>query len=200
LGGVVPADLWDVERVSHCRACASARRARLARINLSGQPEPRVVCGECGGRCPMALRVAVIGSGFAGTILARILRRQGHEPVLIDRGTHPRFALGESSTPLAAICLERLAERYGLEDLRDMAAYGRWMAHMPEVRRGLKRGFTFYRHEPDQPFRNDAHNCHRLLVAASPHDGVADSHWLREDIDRFLVQRAVVEDVEVLDQ
>ena len=50
LGGVVTADLWDVERVSHCRACASARRARLARINLSGQAEPRVVCGECGER------------------------------------------------------------------------------------------------------------------------------------------------------
>jgi FADH2 O2-dependent halogenase len=148
----------------------------------------------------MALRVAVIGSGFAGTILARILRRQGHEPVLIDRATHPRFALGESSTPLAAICLERLAQRYGLEDLGDMAAYGRWMAHMPEVRRGLKRGFTFYRHEPQQPFRNDVHNSHRLLVAASPHDGVADSHWLREDVDSHLVRKAVVEGIEVLDR
>jgi radical SAM enzyme (TIGR01210 family) len=50
LGGVVTADLWDVERVSQCRVCASTRRARLARINLSGKPEPRVACAECGGR------------------------------------------------------------------------------------------------------------------------------------------------------
>jgi hypothetical protein len=50
LGGVVTADLWDFDRVSHCRACASARRTRLTRINLSGVAEPRVVCAECGGR------------------------------------------------------------------------------------------------------------------------------------------------------
>lgn len=146
------------------------------------------------------LRVAIVGSGFAGAILARILRRQGHEPFLLDRATHPRFALGESSTPLAAICLERLAARYGLEDLGHLAAYGRWLAHLPEVRRGLKRGFTFYRHHPGRPFSNDARNANRLLVAASPHDAVADSHWLREDVDQFLVQRAVAEGIEVLDR
>ena len=54
------------------------------------------------------LRVAVLGSGFAGTILARVLHRQGHRVVLVERGRHPRFAIGESSTPLGAIALERL--------------------------------------------------------------------------------------------
>lgn len=146
------------------------------------------------------LRVAVVGAGFAGTILARILKRQGHEPILLDRGTHPRFALGESSTPLAAICLERLAERYGLEDLTHLAAYGRWLAAMPEVLRGLKRGFTFYRHQPGTPFRNDEKNRHRLLVAASPNDAVADAHWLRADVDYFLLKRALAEGVEFLDR
>lgn len=131
-----------------------------------------------------------MGSGFAGSILARILQRQGHEVALVDRGAHPRFALGESSTPLAAICLERLAARYALPDLGHLAAYGRWLAHLPDVRRGLKRGFTFYRHEPGEPFRNSSANEHRLLVAASPHDFVADSHWLRSDVDHFLVRQA----------
>jgi FADH2 O2-dependent halogenase len=146
------------------------------------------------------LRVAIVGSGFAGAILARVLRRQGHDPFLVDRGTHPRFALGESSTPLASICLERLADRYGLEDLRYIAAYGQWLAHIPDVRRGLKRGFTFYRHVPGRPFANDAGNSNRLLVAASPHDAVADSHWLREDVDHFLVRRAIQEGVEFFDR
>lgn len=146
------------------------------------------------------LHVVIVGAGFAGTILARLLTRQGHEVSLVERGTHPRFALGESSTPLAAICLERLAARYGLEDLHDLAAYGRWLRHMPEVRRGLKRGFTFYGHLPGKPFVNDAGNVNRLLVAASPHDGVADSHWLREDVDHFLVRRAVAEGVAYQDR
>jgi len=137
------------------------------------------------------LRILIVGSGFAGSILARILQRQGHEVALVDRGAHPRFALGESSTPLAAICLERLAARYGLADLGHLAAYGRWLEHLPHLRRGLKRGFTFYRHAPGRPFRNSAANEHRLLVAASPSDRVADSHWLRADVDSFLVRQAV---------
>lgn len=146
------------------------------------------------------LRVVIVGSGFAGSILARILHRQGHDVALIERSAHPRFAIGESSTPLAAICLERLAQRYGLADLSHLAAYGRWLDHMPTVRRGLKRGFTFYGHRPHEPYRNDERNRRRLLVAASPHDSAADSHWLREDVDHFLVHRAEAEGVEYTDR
>ncbi|HZF13760.1 MAG TPA: FAD-dependent oxidoreductase [Thermoanaerobaculia bacterium] len=113
-------------------------------------------------------RIAIVGSGFAGSILARVLARQGHEVTLLDRGRHPRFALGESSTPLAALSLERLAARYDLPDLSDLAAYGRWRRRLPELRRGLKRGFTFYAHRPGGPYTNGPNNDHRLLVAAAP--------------------------------
>lgn len=61
--------------------------------------------------------VTVIGSGFAGTILARIVHGLELRVVLLDRSRHPRFASGESSMPLAALCLERLANRFGLLDL-----------------------------------------------------------------------------------
>jgi len=142
----------------------------------------------------------VVGSGFAGTILARILHRLGLRVVLLERHRHPRFAIGESSTPLAAIGLERLARRYDLEDLSWLAAYGRWMQHIPQIRRGLKRGFTFFKHEAGQTFRDTPDHGGRLLVAASPRDDVADSHWLREDVDAFLVQRAVAEGVDYRDQ
>lgn len=146
------------------------------------------------------LTVAVIGSGFAGSILARALNRQGHRVFLCERGSHPRFALGESSTPLAALCLERLARRYDLPDLGYLAAYGRWLERLPQLRRGLKRGFTFYLHRPGEPFCNGPSNERRLLVAASPSDAVADSHWLREDVDEYLVERAGAEGVEYLDR
>ena len=55
--------------------------------------------------------VAIVGSGFAGSLLARLLARRGLAVALVERGQHPRFALGESSTPLAALALERLARR-----------------------------------------------------------------------------------------
>ncbi len=48
-GGVVSADLWDLERFACCPECAGARRARLARLNLSGTAEARVACIACGG-------------------------------------------------------------------------------------------------------------------------------------------------------
>ena len=140
--------------------------------------------------------ILIVGSGFAGSILARILAVQGRDVVLIEKGRHPRFALGESSTPLAALSLERLAARYGLEDLRNLATYGRWSRHLPQLRRGLKRGFTFYRHSPGEPFENGPDNDRRLLVAASPEDEIADLHWLRSDVDAFLVDQAVAAGVD----
>jgi FADH2 O2-dependent halogenase len=89
--------------------------------------------------------VVIVGSGFAGSLMARVLAVMGYHVVLLERGTHPRFAIGESSTPLANLSLERIARRYNLPDCYHLAAHGRWLEHLPEVRRGLKRGFTFYR-------------------------------------------------------
>src|SRR4051812_6463165 len=146
------------------------------------------------------MRIAIVGSGFAGSILARILAIQGHRVLLLDRQRHPRFALGESSTPLAAICLERLAARYGLDDLHALAAWGRLNQKLPHLRRGLKRGFTFYGHPPGLPYANGAANERRLLVAASPDDFIADTHWLREDVDHHLVLEAGRAGVEVLEE
>ena len=146
------------------------------------------------------MRVAVVGSGFAGSLLARILALQGHDVVLLERGTHPRFAIGESSTPLANLTLERLARRYGLDDCYDLAAHGRWVARFPELRRGLKRGFTFYRHHAGRPFSSNGHAPERLLVAASPNDHVADNHWLRADVDHHFVRAAVAAGVDYRDR
>jgi FADH2 O2-dependent halogenase len=144
-------------------------------------------------------RVAIVGSGFAGSILARALAAQGHRVSLVDRARHPRFALGESSTPLAALSLERLAARYGLTDLHQLAAWGRWRRELPGLRCGLKRGFTFYGHRPGEPFGSDEANERRVLVAASPRDEMADAHWMRADVDHHLVRRAGEEGVRVLE-
>lgn len=143
--------------------------------------------------------VAIVGSGFAGSLLARMLATQGLAVVLLERGTHPRFAIGESSTPLASLSLERIARRCGLRDCYDLATHGRWIAAHPELRRGLKRGFTFYRHHPGGPFADRGLASERLLVAASPNDHVADTHWLRADVDHHFVHAAVAAGVHYAD-
>jgi len=144
--------------------------------------------------------VAIIGSGFAGSLLARVLAVLGYDVVLLERGTHPRFAIGESSTPLANLSLERLGIRYGLADCYHLATHGRWLAHFPELRRGLKRGFTFYRHHPDQPFADRGLDSERLLVAASPRDSLSDTHWLRADVDHHFVRQAMAAGVDYRDR
>jgi FADH2 O2-dependent halogenase len=144
--------------------------------------------------------VAIVGSGFAGSLMARILAVLGYDVVLLERGTHPRFAIGESSTPLANLSLERLGLRYGLADCYHLATHGRWLAHFPELRRGLKRGFTFYRHHPGKAFANEGLESERLLVAASPNDAVADTHWLRADIDHHFVRQAIAAGVDYRDR
>jgi len=134
--------------------------------------------------------LAVVGSGCAGATLARAAQLGGKRVLLVERGRHPRFALGESSTPLAALALERLADRRAMRDLRDLAAYGRWRARLGHLRRGLKRGFTFYHQRSGEPFAAGPANERRLLVAASPDDAIADAHWLRADVDAHLVAQA----------
>jgi len=146
------------------------------------------------------MRIAIVGSGFAGSLLARVLAVQGHRVSLLERGTHPRFAIGESSTPLANLTLERLARRYGLDDCYALAAHGRWILRFPGIRRGLKRGFTFYRHHAGRPFAVDGARTERLLVAASPNDHIADNHWLRADVDHHFVRAAIAAGVDYRDR
>ncbi|HEY0527586.1 MAG TPA: hypothetical protein VGD02_02060 [Gemmatimonadaceae bacterium] len=143
--------------------------------------------------------VAIVGSGFAGSLLSRVLAVLGYDVVLLERGSHPRFAIGESSTPLANLSLERIGIRYGLSDCYHLATHGRWLARFPELRRGLKRGFTFYRHHPGEKFANKGLESERLLVAASPDDSLSDTHWLRADIDHHFVREAIAAGVEYRD-
>ena len=144
--------------------------------------------------------IAVLGSGFGGSLTAMIARRLGRSVVLLERDRHPRFAIGESSTPLANLLVEELALRYDLPRLLPLAKWGSWRKTYPQIACGLKRGFTFYHHQFEKPFLNDSERRDQLLVAASPHDGIADTHWYRADIDHFLVREAQALGVEFLDQ
>lgn len=144
--------------------------------------------------------IAVVGSGFGGSLTAMIARRLGHSVILLERGRHPRFAIGESSTPLANLLLEELARRYDLPRLLPLAKWGSWQQSYPEIACGLKRGFSFFHHRFGCPFGADPDRNNQLLVAASPRDQVGDTHWYRPDFDRFLVDEARALGVDYVDQ
>lgn len=140
---------------------------------------------------PLDADLAIIGSGFGGSVLAMIARRRGLRVALLERGSHPRFAIGESASPLAGVVIEQLAARYNLPRLAPLATYGTWQRHYPAIVCGLKRGFTYFKHEERQRFAQRADRRNELLVAASPSDEQSDTHWLRADVDHFLMREAV---------
>jgi FADH2 O2-dependent halogenase len=144
--------------------------------------------------------VAVVGSGFAGSLVALALRSLGRRVVLIERGQHPRFVIGESSTPLANLLIEELADRYGLPQIRGFSKWGTWQRTRPDVGGGLKRGFTFFFHQPGSHFGDDPVHDRQLMVAASPHDEIGDTHWYRPDFDHNLVREAEAAGAIYLDQ
>ena len=129
-----------------------------------------------------------------------IARRLGLRTVLVERGRHPRFAIGESASPLAGVLIEQLADRYDLPRLRPLASYGEWRRTYPEITCGVKRGFTFFKHEDGARFVPAPDRSNQLLVAASPRDEVSDTHWLRADVDHFLVREACALGVDYVDE
>ncbi len=122
--------------------------------------------------------LAIVGAGFGGSLMAMIAHQLGLSVVLLEQGRHPRMVIGESTTPLSNLLLERLSATYDLPRIAPLAKWGSWQRAYPQIACGLKRGFTFFHQEG------------QLLVAASPHDDIADTHWYRADVDHFLVREA----------
>lgn len=135
--------------------------------------------------------VAIIGAGFAGSILATALAKSGLRVALIDSTHHPRFAIGESSTPLADMILRRLAKIYQLPFLENLSTWGSWQHQFPQLACGRKRGFSYYRHHRHQFYSEQKLGENSLLVAASENNEVADTHWYREEVDEFLFREAI---------
>ena len=144
--------------------------------------------------------VAIVGSGFSGALCALALRQRGRTVALLERGRHPRFAIGESTTPLTNLLLEELADRYDLPHIRSLSKWGTWQRSHPDIACGLKRGFTFLFHSLGGRFEYDKTHARQLLVAASPHDDVADTHWYRADFDLALVEFAQAAGATYLDE
>jgi len=119
-----------------------------------------------------------------------VARRLGHTVLLIERGHHPRVVIGESSTPLSNLLLEQIADRYDLPGIRSFSKWGTWKAHHPEIPCGRKRGFTFVHHSSNIHPPASLDNNNLFLVAANPHDTIADTHWYRADFDHFLLNHA----------
>ncbi|MEM8486335.1 MAG: tryptophan 7-halogenase [Bacteroidota bacterium] len=143
--------------------------------------------------------VVILGSGFSGSLLALILNKTGRSVVVIDKAIHPRFAIGESSTPIGNMILRDLANQYQLDALKPLAMYGTWVDTYPEIMRGKKRGFSYFQHQRETAFQPGNNHSNELLVTASTDNVRSDTHWLRADIDHFLTNQLDTAGITLLD-
>lgn len=144
--------------------------------------------------------VVIVGAGFGGSITALLARQIGLEPVLVERGAHPRFAIGESSTPLADLALKQLCERYSLPQLLPLTQYGSWRREHPDIMRGLKRGFSYFHHRAGEPFVPSSEHHNEMLVEANPDEERSDTQWFRADVDHFFLREAVAAGIPYFDR
>jgi FADH2 O2-dependent halogenase len=127
--------------------------------------------------------VAILGSGLSGSMLASILAKKGVSVVLIDAGTHPRFAIGESTIPHTSLLTLLLAQKYGVPELENIAYPDRIAEHVCTTC-GIKRAFGFAYHRRGEFF--DSREGHQ--VGTSSKD---ENHFFRQDIDAYLFHVAV---------
>lgn len=134
---------------------------------------------------PSHYDVAVLGSGLAGSILAACLARNGARVALLDAGTHPRFAIGESSTPFAAMMFRLISERYGVPEIKQLASFEGAQATISSTV-GRKRNSGFVYHRPDR--RQDPREATMVCDSALEPTQV---HLYRQDVDAWLSMVAV---------
>ncbi|MGX1881793.1 NAD(P)/FAD-dependent oxidoreductase [Streptomyces sp. NPDC055287] len=129
--------------------------------------------------------VIILGSGIAGSTLGAILARQGVSVLLVDSGTHPRFAVGESTTLYTLKVFRLLARRYGVPELEPLTSYEGCRDEIAPTS-GTKRHFGFIRHEegkePDPA---------EFLQFSPPSKVLQTSHLFRQDTDAYLFHTAI---------
>jgi FADH2 O2-dependent halogenase len=130
--------------------------------------------------------VAVLGSGIAGSTLAAILGRQGFRVLLLEKGTHPRFAVGEAMQPQSSMLMWILGERFDVPEIQNISSTERILEHVTK-NCGVKKTFGFLYHEEGK--RQDPAKSHLLIPPATPL--VSESHLFRQDIDHYLVKAAI---------
>lgn len=126
--------------------------------------------------------VAIIGSGISGTMLGAILAKNGVRTLIIDAGTHPRFAVGESMIPESGVLLDILAARYDIPELSYPARVDTLIEHVGTSSAGIKLSFGFAWNERHQPQRLDHIDSFPIVAP--------EAHLFRQDVDAYYLALA----------
>lgn len=137
--------------------------------------------------------LVILGGGIAGASLALVLAKLPARVLVVERGKHPRFAIGESTIPSTTYGFQQLAKTYGVPELAEISHYT--SLRRQGLRSYPKRHFWFGVHQKNTLLQ-DRDQC---LFETFPLPKGPDVHMLREDVDAFLVSRFEKYGVDYLD-
>jgi tetracycline 7-halogenase / FADH2 O2-dependent halogenase len=124
----------------------------------------------------------ILGSGLAGSTLASILAKNGFSVLLLEKGSHPRFTIGEAMLPESAMWMWIVAERYDLPELKNLTDVKAMREHVSSGC-GIKRLLGFVYHNEGEKQNPD--QTHQLI---SPEFSLtSESHLFRPDVDHYMV-------------
>ena len=131
--------------------------------------------------------VAILGAGFEGGMLATILACKGAKVVIIDAGTHPRFALGESTVRHTFRMIKIMAERFGVPEFKTEFNSGEQIHQHVSSGFGVKKNFGFVYHHEGQHQKPEEST--QLVIP--PYREGYEAHLFRQDTDAYLTYTAI---------
>jgi len=129
--------------------------------------------------------VMILGAGLGGTLLAAILARQGKKVLVLEKGQHPRFAIGESTTPSTTVLFKILGERFDVPEILALGDFDSAAAQIGPAQ-GIKESFSFVMHHAGK-VQDPAHANQLPTIAALG----SDVHLFRQDTDTFMLNAAL---------
>ena len=127
--------------------------------------------------------VLILGSGISGSALALPLSRVGLSVLVLDKSSHPRFAIGEAMVPTTTSGFERIAKKYRIPEFHQLFNY----AGLKEAGCAAypKTHFFFGVQREGEPLaQHEQAMFETLELPVGP-----DVHMLRADVDAYLVSR-----------
>ncbi|HEY7314079.1 MAG TPA: tryptophan 7-halogenase [Gemmataceae bacterium] len=130
--------------------------------------------------------VLILGAGFAGTVLATILGRQGLKVLVLEEGEHPKFAIGESTTPEFTLRMRLAAHRFDVPELAHLTNFYAIRDNLGSSH-GVKRSFSFlYHREGREQTPRESLQVPTLHPPIGP-----DAHLFRQDVDAYYLAVAI---------
>jgi len=94
---------------------------------------------------PKSYDCIVLGTGIGGSMLGAILARNGLSVLMLDSEAHPRFAIGEATTPDTNLRLRLLSVKYDVPEIGHFSAFEPLRDNV-SAQCGVKRAFTLKGH------------------------------------------------------